>query len=296
MSNFFNYLDNCFIGCTNPLEMYYWTLLEQILVTMYNYLKLPKGLEKKYIEQTLIRYGCCGIVKLQDGYFVGIPAIQPPLNNYGIGTKIVVTTWNGEEQVMGTIGIDCVLIWNNSEFTGDYIISWFAKMFKEIDISMEANIYNARLHPIPIAKDSKIKSAIDNIFKSIKGETKTTTYSVLSETAFAEVVSGNSKTIDVLNLTDVSNIDKLQYLTKFYDDLLRRFCTIYGQPLQTSGKMAQQTIEEIQGYDSFSRIVPSNRLEEREKGIVEFNKIFNENVVVEFNDAWKTAFKEGGAK
>jgi len=273
--------------CKDALELWYYITLEQILTSMFEYNNLPKGLDRKYIEHCLIRFGCAGIVKIDDEYFVGIPAITPPLNNYGIGTKIVITTFNGQNQITGTIGKDCVLIWNNSEFVNDYIISWFAKMFKEIDKSMESNVYNSRLHPIPIAKNSKIKSAIDNIFKTIKGENvKNETYSVLSEQAFEDVISGKSTPVDVINLTDVNNVDKIQYLSKFHDDLLRRFCTLYGHAMQTSGKMAQQTTEELQGYNSFSMIIPSNRLEERKKGIDEFNRIFNENVTVNYSEAW----------
>ena len=137
-------------SCKDELELWYYITLEQILTSMFDYNNLPKGLDRKYIEHCLIRFGCAGIVKVNDEYFVGIPAITPPLNNYGIGTKIVVTTFNGQHQITGTIGKDCVLIWNNSEFANDYIISWFAKMFKEIDKSMESNVYNSRLHPIPI--------------------------------------------------------------------------------------------------------------------------------------------------
>lgn len=273
--------------CKDALELWYYITLEQLLTSMFEYNNLPKGLDRKYIEHCLIRFGCAGIVKIDDEYFVGIPAITPPLNNYGIGTKIVVTTFNGQNQITGTIGKDCVLIWNNSEFVNDYIISWFAKMFKEIDKSMESNVYNSRLHPIPIAKNSKIKSAIDNIFKTIKGENvKNETYSVLSEQAFEDVISGKSTPVDVINLTDVNNVDKIQYLSKFHDDLLRRFCTLYGHAMQTSGKMAQQTTEELQGYNSFSMIIPSNRLEERKKGIDDFNRIFNENASINYSEAW----------
>lgn len=274
--------------CKDALELWYYITLEQILTSMFEYNNLPKGLDRKYIEHCLIRFGCAGIIKIDDEYFVGIPAITPPLNNYGIGTKIVVTTFNGQNQITGTIGKNCVLIWNNSEFVNDYIISWFAKMFKEIDKSMESNVYNSRLHPIPIAKNSKIKSAIDNIFKTIKGENvKNETYSVLSEQAFEDVISGKSTPVDVINLTDVNNVDKIQYLSKFHDDLLRRFCTLYGHAMQTSGKMAQQTTEELQGYNSFSMIIPSNRLEERKKGIDDFNRIFNENVSINYSEAWE---------
>lgn len=288
MYNFYN-LYGCSIPLNDGLQLHYWCTLEQILTSMFEYTNLPKGLNRKYIEHTLIRFGCCAIVKINDEFFVGVPAIMPPLDNYGIGTEITITTYNGQHQKNGKIGENCVLIWNNTEFVGDFIISWYAKMFKEIDISMEANVYNSRLHPIPVARNSKIKSAIDSIFKSIKGENKNNdTYSILSDTAFTEEINGTSTKIDVLNLTDVKDVDKLQYLSKFHDDLLRRFCTLYGHAMQTSGKMAQQTIEEIQGYDSFSMIIPSNRLEERKKGIQEFNRIFGENVTVEFNTAWQT--------
>lgn len=286
MYNFYNF-HGCNISANDGLQLHYWCVLEQILTSMFKYNNLPKGLDRKYIEHTLIRFGCCGIVKIENEYFVGVPAIQPPLDNYGIGKEITITTYNGQHQVKGKIGVNCVLIWNNSEFIGDFIITWFAKMFKEIDISMESNVYNSRLHPIPIAKNSKIKSAIDNIFKTIKGENiKNETYSVLSEQAFEDVISGKSTPVEVVNLTDVNNIDKIQYLSKFHDDLLRRFCTLYGHAMQTSGKMAQQTTEELQGYNSFSMIIPSNRLEEREKGIAEFNRIFNENVTIEYSEAW----------
>lgn len=295
MYNFYN-LYGCGIPLNDGLQLYYWCTLEQILTSMVKYGALPTGLNKKYIEHTLIRFGCACIVKIGTEYFVGVPAIQPPLDNYGIGTEIVITTYNGMHQIKGKLGINAVLIWNNTEFTGDFVISWYAKMFKEIDVSMEANVFNSRLHPIPIARNSKIKSAIDNIFKAIKGENKNNdTYSILSDTAFTEEINGTSTKIDVLNLTDVKDVDKLQYLSKFHDDLLRRFCTLYGQPMQTTGKMAQQTIEELQGYDSFSMIIPSNRLEERQKGFDEFNRVFGENVSVEFNDAWQDSlFKRRG--
>lgn len=289
--------------CTDTLEIWYYISLEQILTSMFDYNNLPKGLDRKYIEHCLIRFGCCCIVKIKDEYFVGIPTIQPPLDNYGIGTKIIVTTFNGQNQITGTIGVDCVLIWNNSEFVSDYIINWFAKMFKEVDKSMESNVYNSRLHPIPIAKNSKIKSAIDNIFKTIKGDSgKSETYSVLSEQSFEDIISNKYiSPIDVINLTDVNNVDKIQYLSKFHDDLLRRFCTLYGHAMQTSGKMAQQTTEELQGYNSFSMIIPSNRMEERKKGIDEFNRIFNENVTMGYSAAWNyglysSADKEGGVQ
>lgn len=287
MYNFYN-LYGCSIPLNDGLQLHYWCTLEQILTSMFEYNNLPKGLDRKYIEHTLIRFGCCAIVKINDEFFVGVPEIMPPLDNYGIGTEITITTYNGQHQKRGKIGENCALIWNNTEFVGDFIISWYAKMFKEIDISMEANVFNSRLHPIPVARNSKIKTAIDNIFKSIKGENKNNdTYSILSDTAFADEINGTATKIDVLNLTDVKDVDKLQYLSKFHDDLLRRFCTLYGHSMQTTGKMAQQTVEEIQGYDSFSMIIPSNRLEERQKGIAEFNRIFGENVTVEYNEAWQ---------
>lgn len=287
MYNFYN-LYGCSIPLNDGLQLHYWCTLEQILTSMFEYSSLPKGLDRKYIEHTLIRFGCCAIVKINDEFFAGVPAIMPPLDNYGIGTEITITTYNGQHQKRGKIGKNCVLIWNNTEFVGDFIISWYAKMFKEIDISMEANVFNSRLHPIPVARNSKIKNAIDNIFKSIKGENKNNdTYTILSDTAFADEINGTATKIDVLNLTDVKDVDKLQYLSKFHDDLLRRFCTLYGHSMQTTGKMAQQTVEEIQGYDSFSMIIPSNRLEERQKGIAEFNRIFGENVTVEYNEAWQ---------
>ena len=114
MYNFYNF-HGCNIPANDGLQLHYWCVLEQILTSMFNYKNLPKGLDRKYIEHTLIRYGCCAIVKIENEYFAGIPAIQPPLDNYGIGKEITITTYNGQHQVKGKIGVNCVLIWNNSE-------------------------------------------------------------------------------------------------------------------------------------------------------------------------------------
>ena len=43
--------------CKDPMKIWYFSILEQFLTSMFDYENLPNGLERKYIEHTLIRYG-----------------------------------------------------------------------------------------------------------------------------------------------------------------------------------------------------------------------------------------------
>ena len=63
---------------------------------------------------------------------------------------------------------------------------------------------------------------------------------------------------------------------------------LYGQTIQGNGKMAQQTVDEVNGQTSISFIIPNNMLKERRKAIAKFNEIFGYDVSVDFSTAWKT--------
>ena len=75
-------------------------------------------------------------------------------------------------------------------------------------------------------------------------------------------------------------------MSKFYDDILRRFATFYGHPLASASKMAQVSNQELEGYKTYTRIYPYILKEAREDLINRANEILGLGATVEFSDAW----------
>lgn len=265
---------------------HYVNIETSMLMSMFNYKGLPESIDTNYMEWCLVSFGVVAIVKIDnDRYYAGVPALLPPLDDYGWGTTVEMVTRNGTIVNKRTVGIDCALIWNNNTHTPEFDLYRFANIFTETDIALKTVIRNCKKAPIPVAGNSKLKTAIDTAMNNaIEGLSD---YTVMNDTSLVDEINGKTSNIPVISLTDVKDADRLQYLSKFHDDLLRRLATLYGHDMQTSGKMAQQSVEEIQGYDSYSMIYPQVRLDSRLKGIKQFNEVFGFNATVDYSLPWR---------
>lgn len=257
-----------------------------MLMSMFNYEGLPSSIDVDYMEWCLISFGVVAIVKIDDNrYYAGVPTLLPPLNDYGWGTTVEMVTANGTVINKRTVGVDCAIIWNNNTKTADFDLYRFANMFTETDIAIKTVVRNCKKAPIPIASNGKLKTAIDvAMTNAVEGLSD---YTVVNDSSLIDEINGKSSNIPVMSLTDTKDADRLQYLSKFHDDLLRRLATLYGHDMQTSGKMAQQSVDEIQGYDSYSMIYPEVRLGSRLKGIKQFNDVFGYNATVDYSLPWR---------
>lgn len=265
---------------------HYVNIETSMLMSMFNYKGLPESIDTNYMEWCLVSFGVVAIVKIDnDRYYAGVPALLPPLDDYGWGTTVEMVTRNGTIVNKRTVGIDCALIWNNNTHTPEFDLYRFANIFTETDIALKTVIRNCKKAPIPVAGNSKLKTAIDTAMNNaIEGLSD---YTVMNDTSLVDEINGKTSDIPVMTLTDVKDADRLQYLSKFHDDLLRRLATLYGHDMQTSGKMAQQSVEEVQGYDSYSMIYPEVRLDSRLKGIKQFNEVFGFNATVDYSLPWR---------
>lgn len=265
---------------------HYVNIETSMLMSMFNYKGLPESIDTNYMEWCLVSFGVVAIVKIDnDRYYVGVPALLPPLDDYGWGTTVEMVTRNGTIVNKRTVGIDCALIWNNNTRAPEFDLYRFANIFTETDIALKTVIRNCKKAPIPVAGNSKLKTAIDTAMNNaIEGLSD---YTVMNDMSLVDEINGKTSDIPVMTLTDVKDADRLQYLSKFHDDLLRRLATLYGHDMQTSGKMAQQSVEEVQGYDSYSMIYPEVRLDSRLKGIKQFNEVFGFNATVDYSLPWR---------
>lgn len=271
--------------------------LRQIIagaVSMFDMENIPEGLDFRYLE--IFRYcnGHVGIMRHEKYGLVCFPgSFAGELDAYGRGTEYVGALLNGSpmsgvkaasgEKITGKVGVDCVVIPNNYIYTNDFPIFWnFARRLTEVDTSLDLNVFYARLAPIIKVADQKTKEAVDAVLNNILvGELK----SIINNDMEADIEG--FKSIDVLNITDVKDVDKLQYLSKYHDDLLRRLYTLGGHSMAGTQKMAQQSAFEVGQNDTISMIYPMERLNTLRDGIDRMNALFLTNASVKFSDAWQ---------
>lgn len=274
-----------------------WNLKDimiNILSCMFKYEDLPDSIPQEFVERFHILNGDVAIwrlddtlaVRYKDELIASVCGYAGAPDVYGLGERIIANTLSGYTKEL-IPGEDCVVIHNNSIYTSDMlIISMAVDMITEMFTSLKTNIIYSRLKPVFRCTNDLEEAAIKKAFADIKEDLEP--IQITSRNVSAEQLADGTETIKVLDITDVKNADKLQYIVKAIDDAFRWFLTLYGQAIQGNAKLAQQTVDEVQGTTSSSFILPNDRLRMRRKGWDEVNKLFGTNISVDFSDAWKT--------
>lgn len=260
--------------------------LRQIIagaVAMMDMDNIPDGLDFRYLE--IFRYcnGHVGIMKHEKHGIVCFPGtFAGELDAYGRGKEYVGTLLNGEP-MSGKIGEDCIVIPNNFIYTNDFpMFVSFARRLSEVDTSLDLNVFYARLAPLIKVADQQTKEAVDKILNNILvGELKS-----IIQNDFEADMEG-FKSIEVFNITDVKDVDKLQYLSKYHDDLLRRLYILGGHSMAGTQKMAQQSAYEVGQNDTIAMIYPMERLATLKEGVDKVNTLFGTSASVKFSEAWQ---------
>lgn len=261
--------------------------LTNIVISMFEYKNLPETLSARIIESLFMTQGTCGVCEIDGqlytgdgGYCGNVVNFLPEeyqITNDGVGSK------------RGKIGTVFAVGWNNSNLMPDLEILQTASILTEIDVSERCNVLFSRFLRIPLVRDSKEKYAVESAVNSIiKGKFET----VLSNNVLEKMINTGSADNKFLDLVDVKEVDKLQYLNQYRDNIVKRFFLDYGQGMQTTSKLAQQTSDEIHGTDSVSMIIPLDRLNCRKKFVGDINKLFGTDISVDFSECWRDQRKE----
>lgn len=208
----------------------------------------------------------------------------PDLNEYGLMINAECFDEAGHEEHFDDWehSEKCFVFFNNRSHTPDINLDRYADLMAKLDISLNANIVNTRMFPIVLTRDSVIKDQITEALKSCDdGNTKVVT----TKSSIADY-TGTSP-CEVLNVTDVSQSDKIQYLNHAHDDLMRRFLGIYGININGTGKMAQQSIDEINGSSNAALVIPLEMLKSRNDTWERFSEVTGIPAYVEFSEIWE---------
>ena len=262
------------------------------LSSMFEYDGMSSDLNTDFIEfyNSLNPLASCGIFKTDGGKeVVGYTSSGGMYNEYGICDAFNINTLNNTHKEGVIDGVNGAICWNNKAHKSDIItLSKYTEMFNLVETAQKCLIKFARLFPVYECNDSTVQNQIQTALKNAdNGEPFTYATKSLSKLG----VDGQEG-VKVINLGDISAVDKIQYLSTYHNDLLRRFYSMYGMPYGQSMKQAQQRIEAIHLDSIVAWIIPLVRLNERKKFIETYNKVFNHEASVKFSKAWMTGFKK----
>lgn len=293
--NGFNFLTNKQKKFIRENQIFINLLL--FLSSMFEYEGFADSVNTDFIEfyNCMTPRGTCGIFKNDRGTeLVGWCASGGAIDAYGVPTKYSINTLNNNHKENAIDGVNAAIFYNNKTHTGDLAqLARYTELFNLVDTSQKCLMKYARLFPVFEVDNENVKQQLETALKNAdEGEPFTYVSKGLSKIG----IDGQPN-LKILQLGDVSAVDKIQYLSTYHNDLLRRFFTMYGMSYSQSMKAAQQSIEEIHSDINVSWIIPDDRLKQRKKSVETYNKVFGHNATVRYSDAWIKAYEkymEGG--
>lgn len=271
--------------------------LRQLHYSMFEYGNLPDTVDPFYIEQYLqsgqpqgyIAWWRLNASEISPGFpegslIVSSAALGTDLNPYGEGTEVIAITANGKERRFSSRYDDDVVVgFNNILKTPCNDIEVDAETLSEVDISLLYLIHYTRLYPIFKAADEKTRDKIITAFKNMEvGKPLTIIDQPLLEELGIETQSIKTETLTNPELAKV-----IQFTSKLREDVKRWHFTKYGQTINSSSKLAQETVDEVNGAVSASLIIPLSMLAARRAMIDEVNRKFGTDITVDFSGAWR---------
>ena len=261
------------------------------LVSMFDYVSNEENSYNEFfenLEEFLCKDGVCGIFEVDKKVVCSKINFVGKLNEYGKGLDCICITKNGKEYSFTDWrnNKDIVVAFNNKNHVSDKKAEVTAELLTEIEVSMKSGTIGTRFNKI-ISVANQLEA--EKVRKAIELNQIGLPQVVTSETDIKKVLKEQDSST-IYDLTSIKDSDKMQYLSKLKDDVLRQFYNIYGLNIQGSSKMAQQTVSEIENGAQSSFILPLSKYFERKKFIEEINKKFNKNFEVKFSKVWEIAF------
>lgn len=271
-----------------------YKLLKEFHLGMFEYTGLPDTLPAKYFESFLIdeNKGMCAFFRIPEGHeSPGFPVgsliaanctLGTDLTPYGHGSEVIATTQNGWEFRANRFSDDIVVGFNNLSETYCVDLDADAEMLADIDTSLDFLIFWTRLAPLVRVGDEKEKTQVVTAFKNMQ---KGIPVTLVTKKLLEDLGLQDSFSIDDLTRPDFA--DKIQYTARLREDVLRWHYTRYGQVVQGDTKLAQQSVDEVNGTVSSSLIIPLNMLAARREFVKELNRKFGTNIAVDFSGPWR---------
>lgn len=205
------------------------------------------------------------------GAYSGLP------DRYGRGKEYFGNTLDGKAW-RGTVGIDCFVVPNNPLYMPDsFIVSRFSYILSQTDISLYYNLMYSRNSRFFRAESDTEKAAIEHAFSEMHAG-EPVIYVTQPKKQINDVFDDDTSPLEQMELTDVKDSDKLQYISRVYDDIIGRFMTMYGIDVGNVNKGSQILRGELSRLQESAAVPVYEALECRENVWSDIRKAWNTDI------------------
>jgi len=243
-------------------------------VSRFKWNGLPKTIDQRMIEQSLIMQGHCLFFRLDiDGNFYATPSVNSaPFDIYNIPLTRRVSRPNGFHKTFRAQNDDNVLIYNDYTLMPFIQVIWYyAEKFTRLEVAKDVNTELQK-------KPKAIRTNKDNV-KSVKEM-------LLSQELGVPFVLGDDEILHQGDKTEVLSFDTpiiLEELEKEKNALFSEYLTRLGFNNINIYKSAHLTVDESNANNEHILSFRNSALEMREKACEKINELFDLDVSVEFN-------------
>ena len=245
-----------------------------------------------FTENYLITTGSAGIKRIGTEFYIcPEPCRVGILDQYGDGTELEGVTVNGELNLRGTIGTDCLIMYNNSTRTPDFDNFSDSSDIAQIEKATGINVKLSRVAPLFSAPNDNVKKGVEAILqKLMDGDLVAVTSDNIAQ-AMAALQKTAGSPLEAIDITKPERIQYVQYLSELYDQIIRRHFGRRGLAAKTSAKHAQVSQDEVHGLDCISWYYPLDKLRARREALETANRIYGTSWTVDFSEIWKQEYE-----
>lgn len=267
----------------------YFDQLLRIDCAMFDY-DIDADVNTRWLERYFVITGSVGLKEIDGRILIAPdPSRISPLDEYGDGTELIGILRNGETQLQGTIGKDCVIAYNNNDRTPDLDLLYYPRIMANIDAALDVNVDLSKAAPIYGVDNDITKKSLEAVLKKIReGEPQV----ILSDNVLKNLSkTSSSQGVYSVRLTDPDLIRNAQYFAELWDILLRRFCNSRGIDTRKTTKHAQVSTAEATGMEAVSWILPIDMLKCRQRMCDEVNRLWGRSWSVRFAEPWASQWE-----
>lgn len=244
---------------------------------IFKYENLPETIPQSELEKLLQTKGHCVIVKEGGNLYALHGGFSGEVDVYNNPTEYTVANVALKLSKTYKIGVDCVLMKNDHRKVGMLpIIQKYGVLMTDSEISLNTAAILARITMLISAPDDKTKASADLfVQKIINGD-----FSVIGENGFFDGVR-----MQTAGIANANYITQLIELIQYYK---ASFLNEIG--LNANFNMKRERLNESEVLMNIDNLLPfiENMHTERANAVEEINKMFNTEIVVDYNSVWKT--------
>lgn len=260
----------------------YYSIIYSMISNIIEPINLPEELEDDFdyfLIHSIIRNSGFIVKGKDDKFHYCYGALAEPWDDFGYGKNFIAHNYKGDE-FKGELDVDGCLI---RPFTSRMPISIFNKVTSQLsslDMSTDFLIKWARVAPFLIGNDNKQKQALIDVVKSVMDGNMTP---IISDNILSSLMDEKTSPVTVVDVMQPERVRDFQYLVEYRKSIIKECMELFGIPYQIGGKMAQMSVDEVNGTNGSCYIIPMDILKNFRKFARHLNKTFGLNVDFKLN-------------